>query len=234
MGGGIMILILRAMLIMFAVIGGGIIVLAEPSEKNEKSSMITMGVFFDRASVLFMYAGEDVNPDGVYSYRWLRDGKEILRHKSNMLNISINELLGEVGEEIKGCVTISYAHKNSEPERCVTYFQKILPGNGMPPEATLFTYRYPSYTLNAKYYYHSSFDVPEGVSKFAWVIKKQNGFLGLIKSCMPNEECSLQLTNNMKKETIGVFIQPVDKQGTIGRGDIKWYFIDGHMNVVDG
>ncbi|WP_368204690.1 hypothetical protein [Aeromonas sp. s5] len=204
---------------------------AQPS-KNDNGTMIAMSTFFNRPSVFFMYAGKDNHPESEYSYRWLRNGAEIQNSKFSMLNIAIDELLGVVSEELKGCVTISHRHRYSEPEYCVVYQPVTLLENSFPPEATLFTYTYPKHTLNAKYYYHSSTSTPEGDSKFAWVMRKRNGFIGLIKTCALNEQCSLNITDDMMRESIGVFVQPSDQQGTIGRGDIKWFFINGNKRAL--
>lgn len=202
------------------------------SAKSSHEKMIAMSTFFNRPSVFFMYAGKDNNPESEYNYRWLRNGEEIQKSKFSMLNIDIDELLGVVGEELKGCVTISHRHRYSEPEHCVVYQPVAQLSNGFPPEATLFTYTYPQHTLHAKYYYHSATSTPEGDSKFAWVIRKRNGFVGLIKACSLNDQCSLDITEDMIRESIGIFVQPTDQQGTIGRGDIKWFFINHNKRAL--
>ncbi|MFQ1689108.1 hypothetical protein ACK39A_11130 [Aeromonas veronii] len=202
------------------------------SAKSSHETMIAMSTFFNRPSVFFMYAGKDNNPESEYSYRWLRNGKEIQKSKFSTLNIAIDELLGVVSEELKGCVTISHRHRYIEPEYCVVFQPAKQLDNSLPPEATLFTYTHPMHTLNAKYYYHSSTSTPEGDSKFAWILRKRNGFIGLIKTCELNEQCSLNITDDMTRESIGVFVQPFDQQGTIGRGDIKWFFINGNKKAL--
>lgn len=202
------------------------------SSNNASRSMIVMSTFFSRPSVLFMYVGKDNHPESEYNYQWLRNGVEIQRSKFSMLNIAIDELLGFVDQELKMCVTISHRHRYSEPEHCVVYKPVTQFENDFPPEATLFTYIYPQDKLHAKYYYHSSTFTPEGDSKFAWVMRKRNGFISLIKSCSLHEQCNLDITDDMVRETIGVFVQPTDRQGTIGRGDIKWFFINGNKRVL--
>lgn len=227
---GIMLKIASAVIIIAAA-GLYFIGLAHPA-KSSHETMIAMSTFFNRPSVFFMYAGKDNNPESEYSYRWLRNGKEIQKSKFSTLNIAIDELLGVVSEDLKGCVTISHRHRYIEPEYCVVFQPAKQLDNSLPPEATLFTYTHPMHTLNAKYYYHSSTSTPEGDSKFAWVMRKRNGFIGLIKTCALNVQCSLDITDDMIRESIGVFIQPTDQQGTIGRGDIKWFFINGNKRAL--
>lgn len=229
----IMRFLLRSALIVstFTAVGFYFISSAKPSEIND-DSLLAMSAFFNRPSILLMHTGQDTHPDASYSYRWMRDGRDIQYSNLSMLNISIDELLGVVNEEIKGCVIISPRPKASIREHCTIYRPTTITENNVPPDATLFTYIHPKYTLNAKYYYHSSRDISEGATKFSWVIKKRNGFIGLIKDCKRDEECRLNISDDMARESVGVLVQPVDQQGTIGRGDIKWYYINNNKKAI--
>jgi len=155
---------------------------------------------------------------------WYIDGRKLKGQDSSIITIPLNTWLGLRNETIKGCLDDADYRLN----RCATYKinTKDMKSSSFPPEATLFTYMYSEKEIRAGYYYHSRTMSKEGDSLFYWVAKDRYGDMKLLKKCQPRMECKLTFDQRLRDIDVGALIQPIDINGTLGRGDVSWFHYD--------
>lgn len=196
------------------------------STVNEDSLFIT-GVFIRQPSLWLISTETNNYPRRKHIKNriiWYIDGRKLKGQESSIITTSLNTWLGLRNETIKACLDDADYRLN----RCATYelHTNNVKGSSFPPEATLFTYMYSKKEIRAGYYYHSRTMTKEGDSYYYWISKNRDGDMKLLKKCKPRMECKLTLDQKISDMDVGAVIQPIDINGTLGRGDVSWFHYD--------
>lgn len=194
---------------------------------TNKDSLVITGVFITHPTLWLIsvnaknYSGDKHVEKKV---TWYIDGRKLEGQENSIITIPLDSWLGLRKEIIKGCRNDADYRLN----RCATYqvHTNNMIGNSSPPEATLFTYASSKNVIRAGYYYHSRTMSKEGESNFYWVVRNRNGDMELLKKCQPRMECKLTIEHKISDMDVGAVIQPIDMNGTLGRGDVSWFHYD--------
>lgn len=157
---------------------------------------------------------------------WFINENKVKGQSGNILNITLDSWLGFKDLKVKGCIDdVEKEAVGLTSHHCTINKLSIstVGNNDSPPEATLFTYALSKNTLNAAYYYHSHAMKKEVNSLFFWLAKYKNGQMVILKKCSHRKSCRLMLDDELDDLDIGVVVQPIDEDGTFGRGDANWF-----------
>lgn len=195
--------------------------------KTNKDSLMITGVFITHPTLWLISIKAQDYPSGKFIEKnatWYIDGRKLEGQGNSIITIPLDSWLGLRSEIIKGCRSdIDY-----RLNRCATYqvHTNNIEGDSFPPEATLFTYMSSKNVIRAGYYYHSRTMSKEGESYFYWIARNRNGDMELLKKCQPRMECKLTIEHKIIDMDVGAVIQPIDINGTLGRGDVSWFHYD--------
>ncbi|UNU27982.1 hypothetical protein [Aeromonas hydrophila] len=190
-------------------------------------AVVIIRTFISRPALWILNVpGDHYRTLGGAKTNWFINERKVEGQSGNILNITLDSWLGFKDLTVKGCVDdVERDAVGLTLHHCTinNLSTGVVNSSDTPPEATLFTYALSKNTLNAGYYYYSHAMKKEVNSYFYWLAKYNNGQMLILKKCPHRESCTLTLDDALDGLDIGVMVQPIDEDGTFGRGDANWF-----------